>query len=265
MTARASSSELAQNAWAETADLLDLQLSPLGLAAMDRLDPRPGETVLDIGCGAGQTVRQLAERVGPSGTVIGVDIAPRLLDIARARTTGLSQVRLVRADAGKLALPDAVADGIFSRFGFMAIDDPVAAFSNFRRMLKSSGRLGLACWRALEENELDLLPLQAAGLDIPIDPTPFRFERSAYLADVLRMAGFGRIGIEAADIRVSSGGVDEMTRVLTKVGPLGKILREAPALLPDAEPRVRTALTARASGGDIGLKAAIWVVSATAA
>lgn len=262
MTLRLSSSELAQNAWAEVADLVDLQLSPLGLAAMDKLDPRPGETILDIGCGAGQTVRQLAERVGPSGTVIGVDIAPRLLDIARARTAGLGQVTLMQADAGKLTLPDASADGIFSRFGFMAIDDPVASFSNFRRMLGSGGRLGLACWRTLEENELDLLPLRAAGLDIPIDPTPFRFERRDYLADVLRAAGFRHIGIDAADMQVSCGGPGETTRVLTKVGPLGKILRETPALLPEAQSRVRMALTARA-GGDIGLKAAIWVVSAT--
>ncbi len=258
------SRDLAAAAWAEVAELLDRQLSPLGLAAMDALDPRPGETILDIGCGAGQTVRQLADRVGPSGRVLGIDIAPRILEVARARTASITQVTLIEADAATLALPDGMADGVYSRFGVMAMHDPIAAFSNFRRMMRAGGRLGFVCWRSLEENELDLLPLRAAALDLPIDPAPFRFERRDYLSEVLRSAGFRRIRIDAADTQVSSGGHGAMTSVLTKVGPLGRILRETPALLPVVEPRVRAALIARESGGEVRLRAAIWVVTATA-
>jgi SAM-dependent methyltransferase len=264
MTARLSSRELADAAWAEVADLLDLQLSPLGLAAMDALAPQPGETVLDIGCGAGQTVLQLAERVRPSGRVIGVDIAPRLLAIARRRAAGLGQASFIQADAAGLALPDGMADGVFSRFGVMALDPPLAAFANFRRMTRRGGRLGFVCWRALAENELDLLPLQAAALGIPADPTPFRFEQPDYVADVLQAAGYGRIGIEPFDARVSSGGLDAMTAVLTRVGPLGRILRETPALRARAEPRLRKALREKAEHGNISLAAATWVVTATA-
>ena len=106
-----SSLELADNARGEVADLLDLQLSPLGLAAMDALAPQPGQTIVDIGCGAGQTVQQLASRVGPLGRVIGVDIAPRVLEVARSRTAALGQVQLIQADAATLALPQAVIVG----------------------------------------------------------------------------------------------------------------------------------------------------------
>jgi precorrin-6B methylase 2 len=74
---------------------LDRQLSPLGLRAIDALAPRPGEVVLDVGCGAGQTVLQLAERVGPQGRVIGIDIAPRLIAIARERAARLGQVSFI--------------------------------------------------------------------------------------------------------------------------------------------------------------------------
>jgi ubiquinone/menaquinone biosynthesis C-methylase UbiE len=258
-----STSELGDHARAEVADLLDLQLSPLGLAAIDALDPQPGETILDIGCGAGQTLLQLAGRVGTSGRVIGVDIAPRVLDVARARTVGLGQIELIEADAATLSLPDETVDGVFSRFGVMAIDDPVAAFSNFRRMTKRGGRLSFVCWRSLEENELDLVPFQAAELDIPIDTTPFKFERRDYLLDVLRSAGFVGIEIEAFDARVLSGNLDAMMDVLTKVGALGKILRERPTLLSRVEPKVRAALMARASDGDVSLTAATWIASAT--
>ena len=259
-----SSLDLADNARAEVADLLDLQLSPLGLAAMDALAPQSGQTIVDIGCGAGQTVQQLASRVGSLGQVIGVDIGPGVLEVARSRTAGLSQVQLIQADAAVLALPDEMADGIYSRFGVMALDDPVAAFANFRRITRAGGRLAFVCWRSLEENELDLVPLQAAGLDIPIDKTPFKFERRDYLLEVLRSAGYANIEIEAFNARVSSGNLDAMMTVLTKVGPLGKLLRETPALLSSVEPRVRAALIDYAGDRDISLKAATWIVSAAA-
>src|SRR5262245_15998417 len=90
--------QLAAQAWAEVCELLDLQLSPLGLRAIEVLSPMPGDVVVDVGCGAGQSVLQLAHRVGPQGRVIGIDIAPLLLDVARRRADGLPQVSFVEAD-----------------------------------------------------------------------------------------------------------------------------------------------------------------------
>lgn len=69
------------------------------------MSPQPGETIADIGCGAGQTVLQLAPFVGSGGQIIGVDIAPLLLNLARLRTKGLRQVRFVTGDAAHLDLP----------------------------------------------------------------------------------------------------------------------------------------------------------------
>ena len=188
--------DLAGRAWAEVADLLDVQLSPLGLRAIEALSPQIGEAVLDVGCGAGQSVLQLADRVGPRGRVTGVDIAPPLLEVARRRAVGRSQVDFIECDALRLALPERSIDCVFSRFGVMAFRDPVAAFSNFRRMMKPSGRLAFVCWRSLDENELDLLPLQAAGLEGRLDPTPFSFADSGYIRTTLQrrsmlLAGFG--------------------------------------------------------------------------
>jgi ubiquinone/menaquinone biosynthesis C-methylase UbiE len=87
------------------------------------------------------TLLQLAERVGAEGQVIGVDIAPLLLEIARRRTAPLSQVSLIQADAQFLDLPSKSMDAVFSRFGVMTFSDPVAAFANFRRILRPSGAL----------------------------------------------------------------------------------------------------------------------------
>lgn len=258
------SRQLAAEAWVQMRELLDLQLSPLGLAAMDALAPQAGETLLDIGCGAGQTVLQLAERVGPEGQVIGVDIAPQLLALARRDARDRPQARFIATDAQTLALPDHSADGLYSRFGVMAFADPVLAFANFHRILKPAGRLAFVCWRALEDNELDRLPLRAAGLEDRLDPTPFSFADPDHIVAILRSAGFVEIDVRPYDERVSSGDLEAMLAVLLKVGPLGRILRETPALRPAAEPRVRAALAARGTPDQIALNAATWIVTARA-
>lgn len=254
--------DLAGKAWAEVADLLDLQLSPLGLRAIEALSPQIGDVTLDVGCGAGQSVLQLADRVGPRGRVIGVDIAPRLLEVARNRAAGRNQVDFLECDAQRLALPERSIDCVFSRFGVMAFRDPVAAFSNFRRMLRSSGRLAFVCWRSLDENELDLVPLRAAGLEGRVDPTPFSFADTGYIRTMLQTAGFQQVTIQAHDEMVSSGDLDAMIMVLLSVGPLGKIIRENPNMRPAAESRVRAALAERGSQAAIALNAATWVVTA---
>jgi SAM-dependent methyltransferase len=251
-------------AWAEAYELIDLQLSPLGMKAIEALGPGSGERVLDIGCGAGQTLLQLAERVGTEGQVIGVDVAPLLLDIARRRTAPFAQVRLIEADAQSLDLPSTSMDAVFSRFGVMNFADPVAAFANFRRILKPSGRLAFSCWRSLAENELDRLPLAASGLEAAVDERPFSFADPDHIRRTLAAAGFSEIVIRPHDEKVSSGDLDAMTWVLLKVGPLGKIVRENPALQATAEPRLRTALGGLGDPSRVELSAAVWIVTARA-
>ena len=231
---------------------------------MDALSPGRGDSVVDVGCGAGQTLLQLADRVGPEGRVVGVDLAPALLDVARERARDLPQVSLVEADAQTLDVSDGSVDGLFSRFGVMAFSDPCAAFGNLHRMLRSSGRLAFVCWRALEDNELDLLPLRAAGLEARADATPFSLADPQRLRTLLEGVGFRQVSIEAHDEVVSSGDLDDMAAVLLRVGALGKILRESPHLRTTAEPRVRAALSGVGNAGRVGLRASTWIVTARA-
>lgn len=87
--------------WVARMEQLDAQLAPLGQLAVDRIDPRPGERALDVGCGCGQSALQLADRVGPTGRVLGVDLSAPMLAraAARAREGGLSQLDFLEADA----------------------------------------------------------------------------------------------------------------------------------------------------------------------
>ncbi len=129
-------------------------------------------------------------------------------------------------------------------------------------MMRPSGRLAFVCWRSLSENELDLLPLQAAGLERWVDPTPFSFADSGQIRITLEQAGFREVSIQAHDDMVSSGDLDAMIAVLLNVGPLGKIIRENPNMRTAAESRVRAALEGRGSPAAVELNAATWVVTA---
>src|SRR3954464_7823021 len=143
--------EVRDGAWAEVREPLELQLAPLGRRALAALAPHPGESVLDIGCGGGETALELARAVAPDGTVVGVDLSAAVLAFAQRAAQGRERVRFVQADAQVFPFEPASFDAAFSRFGVMFFADPIAAFINIRCSLKPNGRLAFVCWRALEE------------------------------------------------------------------------------------------------------------------
>ena len=261
--------ELRVAAWAEVRELLERQLAPLGRHALTALASRPGERLLDIGCGGGETALQLAKAVAPDGTVVGIDLSAAVLAFARRAAEGNERVRFIEADAQLFPFEAESFDSAFSRFGVMFFADPTAAFINIRRSLKPNGRLAFVCWRALEENPLDFLPLRAASphlpaqpIDHPDAPGPFAFANPDRVRRILENAGFAEIDITARDEPVGSGDLEAMLAVCSRVGALGKILRENPELRAAALPAVRAALAAHDGPDGVRLNAATWVVTA---
>ena len=152
--------EQAGPVWVAEQQSLDAMLEPLGQTAMELAGIEPGNRVLDVGCGAGNTTLQLGERVGPSGSLLGVDLSAPMLERARerARSAGADHVSFQQADAQIEPLRD--FDRVFSRFGVMFFADPVAAFANLRRALGPGGRIAFICWRPLAENPWILEPMR---------------------------------------------------------------------------------------------------------
>jgi SAM-dependent methyltransferase len=258
-------------AWAEIRDLLELQLAPLGRRALAALAPCSGESILDIGCGGGGTALELARRVAPDGKVVGIDVSAAVLAFARRTAEGCERVGFIQADAQVFPFEPATFDAAFSRFGVTFFADPIAAFVNIRRSLRSNGRLAFVCWRALEENPLDIVPLRAASPHLPPQPAyvpdapgPFAFADPDRLRGILEGAGFRDIEITAHDEQVGSGDLNAMLAVCSRVGALGKILRERPELRAAASPAVRSALATYDGPDGVRLNAATWVVRAVA-
>jgi len=106
-------------AWAEVRELLELQLAPLGRRGLAALAPHSGESVLDIGCGGGETALDLVRAVAPDGTVVGIDLSAAVLAFAQRATQGCERVRFVQADAELFPFEPASFDAAFSRFGVM--------------------------------------------------------------------------------------------------------------------------------------------------
>jgi SAM-dependent methyltransferase len=258
-------------AWAEVREPLERQLAPLGQRGLEALAARPGENVLDIGCGAGEATLDLARAVAPDGTVVGIDLSAAVLAFAERSAKGCERVRFVQADAQVFPFEPASFDAAFSRFGVMFFADPTAAFINIRRSLRPNGRLAFVCWRALEENPLDILPLRAASAHLPPQPAydpdapgPLAFANPDRVCGILEGAGFGEIEITARDEKVGSGDLDTMVAVCSRVGPLGRILRENPELRDATLPTLRSALAAYDGPDGVRLSAATWIVTARA-
>jgi SAM-dependent methyltransferase len=257
--------------WVELQALLDMELQPLGREAQRALDPRPGEQVLDIGCGAGETSLDLAVAVAPNGSVLGADLSQLLLDLARSRAgdKGLP-VRFLAADAQTSDFGKAPFDAAFSRFGVMFFSDPQAAFSNIAAALKPGGRLAFVCWRTYAENPLMRDPFEAALPLIPppepsdpLAPGPFAFADPERVRAILAGAGFADVAIRPFDAKVGGWTLDEAMIVAQRVGPLGTILRINPELAPPVLEAVRQALQRNQDAdGRVRMAAAVWIVTA---
>jgi SAM-dependent methyltransferase len=267
--------ETAGPKWVALQDMIDAQIESHGVAAMDRAGVASGHDVIDVGCGCGQTSIELGRRVGPEGSVLGVDVSAPMLaraaELAAARR--LDHVRFARADAQTHPLPDSSADLVFSRFGVMFFADPPAAFANLRRALRRDGGLTFLCWQAVTENPWMLTPLLAAAEHIPLPappapgaPGPFAFANADHVRGILTRAGFADISFESVRREVTlggTGGVDVAVDFALQMGPTGAALRDAgPELLAKVRTAVRNALEPHATADGVRLGSAAWLVRA---
>ena len=268
--------------WVRRRATLDRAFAPLTAALLERAAPRPGERVLDVGCGCGTTALALAERVGAGGHVLAVDVSRPMLDHARARAAAdggtRAPVEWLEADAAARGFGPPV-DLLVSRFGVMFFDDPAAAFANLRRALRPGGRLAMLCWRAREENPWVAVALAAVLRVVPPPepappeaPGPFAFADAGRVERVLAGAGFGGIASERRDARLvlgegrdgsDEGALDEAVGFVLEVGPVASLLRDVEAPVRErARAGVLDALRPYARDGRVELGAGCWLFRA---
>lgn len=171
--------------------------TPVAPDLLAAADLQPGERVLDLACGTGIIARLAAERVGPTGTVVGVDVAPDMIDAARsAPAPAGAEIEWRQGDAGSLALPDASFDVVVSQMGLMFVEDKPGALAECRRVLAPGGRIAIStpgtvqpAFEIMEDALVRHIGPQLAGFVQVV----FSMNDPAELQRLLTEAGFVRV------------------------------------------------------------------------
>jgi ubiquinone/menaquinone biosynthesis C-methylase UbiE len=200
--------EAAAAGWARRAELLRELGAPVSRWMIDAVAPQPGEKVLELAGGLGETGMIAAELVGPQGHVTVSDQAESMLAGARERASELhlANVSFQVLNAEWIDLPLASVDVVLCRWGYMLMADPATALGETRRVLRPGGRLALAVWDAVERNPWASLPaqeLRERGLVQPPagpEPGPFALADRGRVAELLAEAGFSDIDVQELQV-----------------------------------------------------------------
>ena len=252
----------------------DVLLAPVSKTLIDRAAVKPGDRIIDVGCGCGSTSIAFAEKVAPNGFVLGIDISGPMLARARELAPRHLPVDFVQTDATVHPFDPQSFDLVVSRFGVMFFAEPAISFANLRRALRPSGRVAFACWREPRENPWMMAPLQAIYQHVPKlpqgpeDPGPFAFASEERVNRILDQAGYKAIEMEpialSFDIAIGRG-LDAAVQAALQIGPGSRALDgHTPKTRAAAAASVKEMLTPYVRGQSVPLSGSIWIVTARA-
>lgn len=249
-----------------------------GDAAMRLHPPKPGDRVLDVGCGFGDTTQQLAAMVGPEGEAVGVDVSEPFIEasIEEAREAGAKNVDFLAGDVQVMELPRSF-DYAFSRMGVMFFANPVQALRNIRGALRPGGRLCAVVWRRKLDNPwvdraekvVEQYLEEPEESDEPTcGPGPFSMENADTVSEQLQIAGFELPTFTRCDLPIKLGSdLDQAVRFNMALGPAAEIIRlsgdEAEKIRPKLEAEIREVLEDYAGPTGVSGPASTWIISAT--
>jgi SAM-dependent methyltransferase len=194
--------------WDDEREYLAESMGPVRNRLIERLDPQPDQTILDIAAGTGETSFAVAERLGGSGTVVATDFAPGMVAAMRrhAEELEVKNIEFRELDAERMDLEADSIDGVVCRFGYMLMADPAAALRETRRVLRDGGRLAFAVWAAPDKNLWAAIPgMTMVGLGHMPPPEPgapgiFALADPARITELVTDAGFAEPTIEQVPV-----------------------------------------------------------------
>ena len=254
--------------WAAHADHYERAVAAYDQALFAAADIRPGDRVLDIGCGTGSTAREAARAAAP-GEVVGVDLSSAMLAIARARAAaeGLANLRFEQVDAQVHPFEPGGYDVAIGRTSAMFFGDRVAALANIGRALRAGGRLVLLTWQPISRNEWirEFLGALALGRELPAPPPdapgPFTLAEPEVIHEVLEAAGYVDVAVTGAEAPMWFGAdADDAHRVV--LGQLGWMLADLDeASRTRARDALRASIDAHETPEGVLYASAAWLVT----
>jgi SAM-dependent methyltransferase len=260
--------------WVGLAGYVEKRVEKVNDLLLARSAVAPGQKVLEVGCGTGAATVPLAETVGGTGEVVGIDISEPMLAAARERIShsGLRNITLLQADAQVHAFEPNRFDLIASRFGVMFFADPTAAFRNLLGAARPRGGLCFACWAALEENRHWLIPYEVVLRHLgppapkpPRAPGPTAFAEPEYVRSILEGAGYEGIEIRRETPDMIGASPREEAEHALVMGPSARLIEEkkpSESVRQLIKQEMTEAFAAYAKGGEIVLPSTIFIVTA---
>jgi SAM-dependent methyltransferase len=253
--------------WVEAQEILDRLFQPI--ANMLLADIRPGENVLDVGCGTGGLSVEAARRAAPGGACTAVDVSLPMIQAAQARSEReATPVTYICADAQSYAFQSAVFDRIISRFGVMFFEDPVRAFANLRAAARSGAELRFVAWRSIEENPFVTTAERAVAsvLQLPTrrndEPGQFALASADRVLGILDQSGWENIEIRPLDLPCGLAEADFL-QYLSLIGPVGRHLQQTDdQMRMQVMELINPAFDSYRNDDGVRFNAACWVVTA---
>jgi SAM-dependent methyltransferase len=262
----------------EFRELIVDSLKRHGDEAMRLHPPKPGDRVLDIGCGFGDTTQQLAALIGPDGEAVGVDVSEPFISasIEEAREAGVQNVGFMAGDVQVMEMPGTF-DHAFSRMGVMFFANPVQALGNIRSALRPGGRLVAVVWRRKLDNPWVHRAEQVVEqyLEEPEEsdeprcgPGPFSMQSADTVSEQLQIAGFEEPTFTRCDLPIKLGkDLDQAVRFNMALGPAAEIIRlvgdDAEKIRPKLETELREVLADYDGPDGVSGPASTWIIHAT--
>ena len=259
--------------WARDPDRLERMDGGFGTVMLDAAKLRPGERVLDVGCGDGATTFAAAARVAQRGAAVGVDFSRPLLDVARRQLDhiGKDNIDFIEADAQVYPFEEEAFDAIVSLFGTMFFEDPEAAFANLARAVRPGGRMAVVCWQdvLLSEWTAVIGGTAAAHLGFPDfgppgAPGPYAFADSDRLKRIVEAGGFHDVTLEAVTRPMLMGrDVDDVVDYFTSLELVVEWFASHPKdKVETAVAAVREALAPYSKPEGVVMSGSVWLLSA---
>lgn len=263
--------------WRNNYEVFEGMLADVGAALVDHADLKSGESVVEIGFGGGATSLEIAKRIGPNGTLVGVDISPELAALAtdRATSAGFANSRFVNADASTVTLAEAPFDVIMSRFGIMFFIEPYDAFRNLHALMKPGGRAAFAVWAPADGNEWLTNLRQVIGRYIELPPVeartpgPQALSDFSYVEDLLGKAGFSNFAKQDWNGPLYIGGHGADPKAAAAFAMHAQSMAELVEALPEEtkaqlEQELVEMLSRYHDGSNVVMTGAVYLVTATA-
>ena len=219
--------------WIKYNNEMNYKFENISKILFENISLKRNQSILDIGCGAGQTSYTAKKKVGVNGTVTAVDISTPLLNLFKKKYKNIKNLACLKKDIQKTRFKENMFDHTISRFGVMFFEYPLRAFTHTRQALKKDGSFTFVCWKNFRYNQFFTIPAysvkEKTKVDIPAfnnAPGPFSLKNRSHIHTLLKQSGFRKITIDSIITKLKISKIKTEVDIMMRIGVGASMIRE---------------------------------------